>query len=211
MADSTSPAAAAKPKAKKAPSSAPKMIDMVREAIESNGDRKGTSIPAIKTYILDTYKTVDPNTLKFRLKKALEKAMAEEMIVRPKGVETTGVLTGRFRLNKAKADEEAKAKLKKEKMAEKAKADKLKAAAKKTVAKKDAKPRSTSKSPKPKKTAAKATATKKSPKDAKKTKTKATIKKSAKSPKTPTKSKTKVYFTLYLYCTSCILFAHADI
>ena len=78
---------AAKPKAA---STGPKTLDMVRAAIEANSDRKGTSVPAIKSYIIGHYPDVDPQRLKFRLKKAIEKGFESGLLCRPKSSEFTG-------------------------------------------------------------------------------------------------------------------------
>ncbi|KAK0557053.1 hypothetical protein OC846_000699 [Tilletia horrida] len=67
-------------------SSKPSYLEMVKEAV-SNGDRKGTSRQAIKTYMADTY-DVDPEstTTKTALKKAIEKGVEEGQFVLPNGV-----------------------------------------------------------------------------------------------------------------------------
>ena len=51
---------------------------------------QGVSIPAIKSFILEKYPTVDPAMLKHRLKKAIEKAMVGELITRPKSSDQMG-------------------------------------------------------------------------------------------------------------------------
>ncbi|KAK2165705.1 hypothetical protein LSH36_46g04000 [Paralvinella palmiformis] len=114
--------------APKKPSLNPNTVDMVLEAITALDDRKGVSIPAIKSFILEKYPTVDPAMLKHRLKKAIEKAMVGELITRPKSSDQMGPsLNGRFHLNKAKKSALEKAKQPKSKLdADKPKAKKRK-------------------------------------------------------------------------------------
>ena len=165
----------------------PTFFVMAKDAISSLGDKKGSSVPSIQTYIAGNY-NLDIDVVKIHLKPALAKGIDNETFVRPKGSEAKGY-TGRFKLNKVKETEEAKAKAKKEKDA--AKKEKEKAAPKKTVKKaaaKATKPKSAVKSPKKvvkKKPASKIAA--KSPK-AKATKPKA----KAATPKAKAKA-TKVY------------------
>jgi len=47
----------------------------------------GISLPGIKTFILDKYPEVDPNTLKVRVSKAPDECMANGLIRKP---ETSG-------------------------------------------------------------------------------------------------------------------------
>lgn len=154
----------------------PNTLDMVVEAITVLNDRKGASIPAIKHFIMDKYTTVDPNMLKYRLKRALQKGLDQEVLARPKGMEDSGAsLSGRFRLNKIKMAAIEKAK--KPKPKPKAKAEKPKA--------KKPKPEESTKSPKKVKKAGAKTKETKKPMGAKKTKdvkTKKPKEKTAKSP-----------------------------
>ena len=153
-------AAAKKPRAV---SAHPKTLDMVVEAIKTIKDTKGSSVQAIKAFILSHYPTVSPSHLTANLRRALKAGLDSGLLVRPKGSTATGA-TGRLRVGK---------------LPEK---PKKKPAKKKTPMKK--KP---VKKPKEKKTPKKAKAAKKPSKssDAEK-------KKVAKKPKkTPTKSSTK--------------------
>ena len=166
----------------------PTFFVMAKDAISSLGDKKGSSVPSIQTYIAGNY-NLDIDVVKIHLKPALAKGIDNETFVRPKGSEAKGY-TGRFKLNKVKETEEAKAKAKKEKDA--AKKEKEKAAPKQTVKKtatKATKPKSAAKSPKKvvkKKPASKTAA--KSPKAKAATKPKA----KAGTPKAKAKA-TKVY------------------
>ncbi len=65
-------------------------LDMVLAAITSINDRKGATVPAIKTFILANYTTVDPTRLRSRLKKALEKGFDMGIIARPKTSDVSG-------------------------------------------------------------------------------------------------------------------------
>ena len=169
----------------------PPFMAMAKDAISSLGDKKGSSVPSIQTYIAGNY-NLDIDFVKIHLKPALAKGLENETFVRPKGSEAKGY-TGRFKLNKVKETEEAKAKAKKEKEAAKKEKEKEKAEAKKTVKKTAAtKPKTATKSPKKvvkKKTPSKtATKSPKSKTKAAKPKTKA----AAGTPKTKAK-KPKVY------------------
>lgn len=76
-------------------SSHPKMYDMLMEAVNELNERKGVSVPAIKSYITDKYKTFDQSKMKHLLKKALEKALELGTLVR---VKTPDGATGRHSL-----------------------------------------------------------------------------------------------------------------
>ena len=167
-AKSPSPKKAA-PKRPATASTQPKTIDMVVEAISAQTDRKGASVPSIKSYILEKYVSVDPNMLKSRLKRALEKGLESGVIVRPKGWEESGsTLVGRFRVDKTKL-----------------------AGAKKEKPKPAKKPRVEEKKPKPKKTADKAT-TKTKTSDKTTTKTKKTDAKTKTAKMKPVKTPSKL-------------------
>ena len=144
---STSKSPKAKAKASKPKSSNPPFLVMAKDAISSLGDKKGSSVHSIQTYIAGNY-NLDVDFVKIHLKPALAKGIENETFVRPKGSDAKGY-TGRFKLNKVKETEEAKAKAKKEK--ETAKKEKENEAAKKTVKKtitKAKKPKNDTKSPK---------------------------------------------------------------
>merc|ERR1712168_498336 len=150
---------AAAPKAAKAPKKAPaakgegakkrtvkkkqhpKTMDMVVEAIENLADRKGSSVQAIKSYILQNFKTVRPDMLKSMLRRALTSALASGAVTRPKGQAETQAMSGRYLLGKAaKKDEEDEVMPKESKRAQDAKAQaKAKKASKKKAAKKPVK------------------------------------------------------------------------
>jgi len=110
-------AAAAEPKAKKkrtpkpkkpieAPkiqkaSGYPKTADMIIYAIESLGERKGSSVQGIKNFILKTYPTVKKEKLKKMLKATLPLCVDQGAIIRPDGQEDMAAMAGRYKLVKA--------------------------------------------------------------------------------------------------------------
>ncbi|XP_077998661.1 late histone H1-like [Glandiceps talaboti] len=81
------------------PPTHPKTLDMVVEAIKALKDRNGSSVQAIKAYILSHYPTVSPSHLTSSLRRAIKAGTESGVLVRPKGSSATGV-TGRLRIGK---------------------------------------------------------------------------------------------------------------
>lgn len=66
-------------------------MDMVVEAIDNLSEKKGTSVQAIKAYILQNFKTVRSDMIKSMLRRALTSGSAQGILVRPKGQAETQV------------------------------------------------------------------------------------------------------------------------
>ena len=159
--------------AKKAKSSRPPTMQLVRKAIEADKDPKGTSVMAIKKHILANNKVKSAQFLNHMLRRAFEAALKAGALSRPKGQGDTGLLAGRYRIAvkekkpkkaaaaKPKPKKAAKSPAKKAAKPKKAKTPKKKPAG---VAKKPKSPKKAKKTPK--KPAAKKTAAKKTPKKA---------------------------------------------
>jgi len=170
MTDAPAPKkAAAKPKK---PADHPPVAEMVNTAIKSLGERKGSSLAAIKKYVAANNK-VDMDRINPFIRRYLKKAVEDGKLVQTKG---TGA-SGSFKLSKPAKEEKPKKKPAAKKPAAK------KPAAKKEKAKKPAAKKSPKKAAKkaktPKKEKAKKPKTPKKPK-AKKTPKKAAAKKPAK-------------------------------
>lgn len=148
----------------------PTYLEMAKEAIVSLADKKGASIPAIQSYICGKY-NLDTDSVKQHLKKALEKGLTDGVLQRPKNSDAKG-FTGRFKVDREKAKEEAKAKAKKEKekLAKEKAVEKKAAVAAKSPKKKAAsadKPKKVAKKSPAKKTKKAVSKTEKKPKAAK--------------------------------------------
>ncbi|KAM7170427.1 histone H1.8 [Macrochelys suwanniensis] len=155
----------------------PPTLSMVIEALKAQNEKKGTSVIAIKRYILAKYPAVDPIRLKYLLKKALTKGLDHGYLIRPQNSLALGA-TGRFKLasekpklkkNSRKMDPDGEKAPKSEKKV--ARKPKAKVTADKKAGSKDAKeekPKPVSKKPKAKSTNAqpKAPAKSKTPSDA---------------------------------------------
>ncbi|XP_004442504.1 PREDICTED: histone H1oo [Ceratotherium simum simum] len=80
-----------------APRRHPPVLRMVLEALQAGERRRGTSVAAIKVYILQKYPTVDLIRLKYLLKQALATGMRRGLLVRPLNSKAKGA-TGSFKL-----------------------------------------------------------------------------------------------------------------
>ena len=146
---------AKKPAVKKAPKTHPSFLEMAQEAIKANTDTKGASVPSIRNYITEKYKTVDPSSVRFRLKQALTKGLEKNVISKSKQSDDRPLMSSRFRINK-QATEKKKPKAEdKEKKATKPKKEATKPKKEATKPKKDAKAKegAAKKSPAPRKKA----------------------------------------------------------
>ena len=153
--------------AKKAKSSRPPTMQLVRKAIEADKDPKGTSVMAIKKHILANNKVKSAQFLNHMLRRAFEAGLKAGALSRPKGQGDTGLLAGRYRI--AVKEKKAAAKPKPKKAAKSpakkaAKPKKAKTPKKKPAAKKAKSPKKVKKAPK--KPAAKKAGAKKTPKKA---------------------------------------------
>ncbi|CAG2191880.1 unnamed protein product [Mytilus edulis] len=99
---STSPAKNGPKKVAKPPPSHPPTIQMVKDALEAISEPKGVPASAIKNYICEKYKDINPNSLKPRLRQALTKGLEKGIIVQTKATLEKPVLMSRFKLVKEK-------------------------------------------------------------------------------------------------------------
>ncbi|KAL5018035.1 hypothetical protein ScPMuIL_003757 [Solemya velum] len=177
-----------KPRPKKLTANQPKIYDIVIAAVTTLNDRKGATIPGILKYVKENYPEIDPNTVRYRLKKALEKGLNEGLLVRPTGSESKG-FTGRFKLDKVKVAALKKPKVQNTK--EKEKAEKTKAVKKKAKDEDKPKKKKVVETKSPKKTKKTDTLKTKAKSDKKTEKsTKAKVTKDAKKEKTKVAKKT---------------------
>ena len=151
---------------KKAAASHPPTSEMVNSAIASLKDRRGSSLQAIKKYVLSTWK-LDPVRYNPFIRRYLKAAVAKGTLKQNKGSFRMGV--------KPKVPKKKKAKKPKAKKPKKAKAKKVVKAKKPKSAKKSKKPKAkkpkqakAAAKPKVKKAAKKPKAKKAAPKKAKK-------------------------------------------
>lgn len=146
--------ASPKKKRRSKPSTHPPVAEMVRAAIVSIKDRKGSSLPAIKKYIEAKYR-VNMLVIAPFIRRFLKRAVAAGSLKQASG---TGA-SGRFRLGKAAPKKKKKKAKKPKKKAKKPKAKKAKKPkkkkAKKPKAKKARKPKA-AKKPRARKAAKKA-------------------------------------------------------
>nr|XP_003410011.1 histone H1oo [Loxodonta africana] len=75
----------------------PTVLRMVLEALQAGEQRQGTSVVAIKQYILQKYPTVSVIRLKYLLKHALAKGINRGLLMRPLNSKARGA-TGSFKL-----------------------------------------------------------------------------------------------------------------
>uniref|UniRef100_A0A8C5NZQ5 Histone H1.8 n=1 Tax=Jaculus jaculus TaxID=51337 RepID=A0A8C5NZQ5_JACJA len=80
----------------------PSMLRMVLEALQAKEQRQGTSVVAIKVYILQKYPTVDAARFKYLLKQALDTGMRRGLLTRPANSKARGA-TGSFRVTPGRA------------------------------------------------------------------------------------------------------------
>lgn len=76
----------------------PPVLRMVLEALQAGEQRRGTSVAAIKVFILQKYPTVDVLRLKYLLKQALATGMHRGLLVRPTNSKARGA-TGSFKVS----------------------------------------------------------------------------------------------------------------
>lgn len=76
----------------------PPVLRMVLEALQAGEQRRGTSVVAIKVYILQKYPMVDAIRLKYLLKRALDTGMQRGLLIRPANSKAKGA-TGSFKVS----------------------------------------------------------------------------------------------------------------
>ncbi|XP_063089369.1 histone H1.8-like [Cavia porcellus] len=75
----------------------PTVLRMVLEALQAGEQRRGTSVAAIKLYILHKYPTVDVTRFKYLLKQAIATGMRRGLLAKPINSKARGA-TGSFKL-----------------------------------------------------------------------------------------------------------------
>ncbi|XP_062969499.1 histone H1.8 [Cynocephalus volans] len=75
----------------------PPVLRMVLEALRAGEQRQGTSVAAIKLYVLHKYPTVDTGRFRHLLKQALASGVRQGLLVRPANSKARGA-TGSFKL-----------------------------------------------------------------------------------------------------------------
>ncbi|KAK7018099.1 nucleosome positioning [Halocaridina rubra] len=78
----------------------PKTTDMIVEAIENLGDKRGSSYQAIKAYILQNFSTVRADMVRSMMRRALKTGLEQSIFVRPKGHTSSHGMSGRYLLGK---------------------------------------------------------------------------------------------------------------
>ncbi|XP_045103083.1 sperm-specific protein PHI-2B-like [Portunus trituberculatus] len=79
----------------------PKTMDMIVEAIDRLGEKRGSSVQAIKAYIAQNFKTVRMDMIKSMLRRSLTMGLQQGIVARPKAQADTQVMSGRYLLGKA--------------------------------------------------------------------------------------------------------------
>ena len=85
------PAEGAAKKKRKPVRKHPKTIDMIVEAIDNMGEKQGSSVQAIKSYIVQNFKTVRPDMVKSMLRRSLLGGLQQGILARPKAQADTQV------------------------------------------------------------------------------------------------------------------------
>lgn len=67
---------------------------MVVEAIDNLAEKRGSSVQAIKAYILQNFKTVRTEKIKSMLRRSLTMGLQQSIVARPKGQADTQVRHG---------------------------------------------------------------------------------------------------------------------
>lgn len=84
----------------------PPVLRMVLEALQAGEQRRGTSVAAIKLYILQKYPMADSLRFKHLLKQALATGMHRGLLIRPTNSKARGA-TGSFKVSRVGLGEAA--------------------------------------------------------------------------------------------------------